>query len=72
MPDINGGYDNPSHAGSSRMGRNKELTDDWTLLKQAHVATARARKSTADGPMRPSIGNDHNGVKVSTTPPLRV
>ncbi len=57
MPDINGGYDKPAHAGSTRFGRNKELTDEWTLLQQAHKATARARTSTKDGAMRPSIGN---------------
>ena len=72
MPGINGGYDSPSHAGSTRMGRNKEIVDDFSLLQQAHVATDRARKSTADGPMRPSIGNGHDGKKVVTEPGLSV
>lgn len=71
MGDINGGYDKPAHAGSTRMGRNKEITDDFTLLKQAHEATARARTSTKDGAMRPSIGNGTAATK-TTKPGLSV
>lgn len=71
MPDINGGYDKPTHAGATRFGRNKEITDEWTLLQQAHAATARARKSTKDGAMRPAIGNGTAAPK-ATKPGLSV
>ncbi len=71
MP-MNGGYDQPYHANDVRFGRNKELTDDFTLRAQAEEAMARARTSTKDGAMRPSIGNDSNGKKVVTTPGLQV
>ena len=68
MPSINGGYDKPAHSGSTRFGRNKELTDDWTLLQQAHAATARARKSTKDGAIRPSIGNGSEPKTITPMP----
>jgi len=70
MPTINGGYDQPSHAGSTRLGRNKEITDEWSMLKQAGEAMARSRTSAA-GKMRPSIGNEDSG-KVVTEPGLSV
>lgn len=68
MPNNMGGYDKPYHAGAIRMGRNKEITDDFSFLGQAHEAIAKARKS-ASGKMKPSAGN---GSKKTTRPPLSV
>ena len=70
MPGNKGGYDEPSHAGSTPMGRNKEITDDFSLLGQAGEAIAKARKSTSEGPLR--AGDYGTGGKVVTTPPLSV
>lgn len=52
-----GGYDQPYYSGDTRMGRNKELTDDFTLRAQAEEAFAKARKS-ATGSMKPSDTGD--------------
>lgn len=71
MP-TNGGYDRPYHANDVRFGRNKELTDDFTLRAQAEEAMARARTSSAAGSAKPSIGNESDGKKVTTTPGLQV
>lgn len=56
MPKDMGGYDQPYHAGAVRMGRNKEITDDFSFLTQAHEAIAKARTS-ANGKMKPVSGN---------------
>lgn len=70
MARADGGFDKPSHANSTRFGRNKELTDDWSLLAQAGAAIDKARKSTTDGAIRP--GDYGTGSKVVTDPPLSV
>lgn len=70
MPGNMGGYEKPYHAGSIPFGRNKEITDDFSLLGQAHEAVAKSRKSTAEGPLRP--GDYGTGTKVVTDPPLTI
>lgn len=69
-----GGYDTPYYAGAVRMGRNKEIVDDFTLLAQAHEAIARSRKDVSS-PLATSIGNvsiGRNRPKTVTSPPLSV
>lgn len=70
MPAKNGGYDKPEHAMSTRLGRNKEITDDFTMLAQADEAIKKARKSTKEGKIRP--GDHGSGEKVVTEPALSV
>ena len=70
MPGNKGGYDVPYHAGSVPLGRNKEITDDFSLLGQVHEAVAKARTSTKSGPLR--AGDYGTGKKVVTDPPLSV
>lgn len=53
MPNKEGGYDKPYYSGSKVMGRNKELTNDWTLLTQAHEEIATTRKDTNSGKLKP-------------------
>lgn len=64
--------DKPYHSGAVRMGRNKEITDEFTMRDQAAAAISRARTSTKDGKLRPSIGNSGQEPKVVTTPGLCV
>ena len=63
---TDGMLDSVYHSGSVRMGRNKEISDDFTLREQAKVAMANARTSTKQGKMKP--GNYSEG-KI-TTPKL--
>lgn len=62
------GYDNPSFAGSTPMGRNKEITSNDTFEVQAHEAIERARKS-AKGKLAAMY---ERPTKVVTDPPLSV
>lgn len=68
MPE-NGGYDRPYHSGDVRMGRNKEITDDFTLRKQAEEVIANSRKSVKEGAMKEG---DNGTEKKHTYPPLSV
>ncbi len=75
MPDINGGYDKPAHAGSTRFGRNKEITDDFSMLQQAGQALAGARMGVSSGPLQGIAASTQVGDKpgkVVTTPGLSV
>lgn len=63
-----GGRDKPYYSGDVRMGRNAELTDDFTLRRQAAEAIDKSRKS-AKGSMAPG---DYGIEKDITDPPLSV
>ena len=52
------------------VGRNLEITDEWSMEKQSLEAIGKARKSTTEGPIRP--GDFGTGKKVVTNPPLSV
>lgn len=67
MPD-DGGYDKPYYSGDVRMGRNKELTDDFTLRKQAAEAIDKSRKSAGS----PTTPPDNRTDKHVTARPLSV
>lgn len=64
--------DTPYYSGAACMGRNKEITNEHTVRAQAEAAIARARTSTKDGKIRPSIGNTGKEPKAVTTPGLSV
>lgn len=68
MPE-NGGYDKPYYSGNKRMGRNKEITDEFTLEAQAARVIESSRKSTKDGAIKPG---DYRTEKTITNPPLSV
>ena len=60
--EINTSMDRP-------FGRNKEITDEFSIAAQAEAAIAKARKS-ADGKL--AAGDYGTGKKVVTPPPLSV
>lgn len=51
------------------MGRNKEITTDFTFDEQAKKAVAESRKSANDGKMKPA---NNSTKKVVSYPPLSV
>ena len=63
-----GNQDQPYYSGAFPMGRNKEITDDFTMLNQAREAIEGSRKS-ATGKMNEA---DYGGEKVTTDPGLSV
>lgn len=67
MP-TNGNYDKPYYANDERFGRNKELTDEWTMRAQAEEAFAVARKNTKEK----LKAGDYKTGKVVTDPPFSV
>lgn len=71
MP-ANGGYDKPYYSGDKRFGRNKELTDDFTLRQQAEVAIAKARKSPVNSTNPNATPQDQGVEKKVTDPELKV
>ena len=64
-----GGRDKPYYSGDVRMGRNAEISDEFTLKRQAAEAIDKARKSTKDGDLNPG---DYGIEKKITDPPLSV
>ena len=66
--------DKPTSSQTSVFGRNKEITDEFSLRRQANKAVSESRKSsggTVANPGRPRPGN-FKTQKVVTKPPLSV
>lgn len=64
--------DQPYYSGAERMGRNKELTDDFTLRDQAAEAMAKSRKSAGISKSPNATPRDAGGPKKVTRPPFSV